>query len=74
MKKVGLHIPHRGNTPIVNHNSFTDARPTLSSPSASFNPGKMAGPMPNGPSKYPPGESRIQKNVQRGLSQPDAPY
>lgn len=69
-----MSIPHPGNTPIVNHMHFTDARPTLGSPSATFNPGAKAGPMPNGPMKYPPGESREQKNVAKGITNPNVPY
>jgi hypothetical protein len=69
----GFHKPRRG-TPIVNHEHFTDARPTLGSSSATFNPGAKAGPLPNGPQKFPPGESRVQKNVARGLTNTKAPY
>lgn len=73
-KPRGLHIPHPGNTPIVDHMQFTDARPTLGSPSASFNPGQSAGVQPNGPTRYPPGQPRVAKNIQRNLNQTNAPY
>jgi hypothetical protein len=64
------------NSPIVNHNNFTDApRPTLSSPQATFNPGNasQAGVMPNGPSKYPPGQPRGQRNVAKNLGNSNPP-
>lgn len=46
-----FHVPHPKATPIVNHNNFTDARPTLGSASTSYNPGKAqaAGVFPKGP-------------------------
>ena len=42
-----------GPMPIVNHMHFTDARPTIGSPSANFNPAnvKAAAPFPSGPPK-----------------------
>lgn len=70
----GLHKPHPGNTPIVDHTNFTDVRPTLGGQSTNFNPGASAGPMPNGPMRYPPGQNREQKNTQRNLNKPNAPY
>lgn len=73
MARGGLHIPHPGNTPIVNHMHFTDSRPTINSPAATFNPGQKAGPMPNGPQRYPQGEPRVQKNVNRGLMNANPP-
>lgn len=41
-------------TPIVNDAHYTDARPTIGSPSATFNPGgaQQAGPLPNGPPRF----------------------
>lgn len=43
---------NRGQTPVVNHMSFTDARPTIGSKSATFNPGAASNPLPNGPPRY----------------------
>lgn len=75
MRKISrLHIPHPGSTPIVDHTQFTDARPTIGSSNASFNPGAKAGPLPSGPMKYPPGESRVQRNISRNLNKTQAPY
>lgn len=62
-------------TPIVNDNHFSDSgpvtgsppvpSPTLGSPQDSFNPGAMAGPLPNGPPKYiqPKGKRVIAKGL-----------
>lgn len=52
------------NSPIVNHNSFTDARPTIGAPSDSFNPSGAlsAGPLPNGPPKYVQAPGRSPKS------------
>jgi hypothetical protein len=74
MRAGGLHVPHPGNTPIVDHTNFTDNRPTIGGQSSNFNPGANAGPLPNGPMRYPPGESRVQKNVARNLNKGDVPY
>lgn len=41
------------NAPIVDHNSFTDATPTIGGKSDTFNPGTgSAGVLPSGPPKY----------------------
>lgn len=48
------------NSHIVNHNAFTDARPTIGGASATIQPGKSgSGPLPSGAPKYvqPPGRS-----------------
>lgn len=42
----------RGQTPVVNHANFTDARPTLGSSSASFDPGRASQPLQGGPPRY----------------------
>ena len=41
-------------TPIANDQNFTDGprEPTLGSPQASFNPGREAGVLPNGPPRF----------------------
>lgn len=60
--------PKPGQTPIVNHMNFTDARPTIGSPSTTFNPGGavQASPLPKGPPKYiQPGNKR---NIGQGLT------
>lgn len=42
----------RGQTHIVNHLAFSDARPQIGSKDASFNPGAGKGPMPGGAPRY----------------------
>ena len=56
-----------GPSHIVNHNMFTDARPTMGSPQATFNPGDASayGPLPGGPPRNvnPPGRRVVAKGL-----------
>ena len=64
----GLSLPHPGNTPIVNHNNFTDATPTLGAPSSTYSPsGGDGGPQPKGPPKFV-GIGGHRANVAQGVT------
>jgi hypothetical protein len=70
LPKQSSHFPKFGqgtNHPIVDHTQFTDARPTLGSPSATFNPGQSASILPKGPPKFV-GVKGQKGNVAQGVT------
>lgn len=57
-----MRVP-KGASHIVDHTQFTDARPTIGAPSATFNPGAGAGPLPSGAPRYVGAPGQRTSNV-----------